>query len=80
MEFKAIVVSSTAEYLVTEEEKLEETSTGYMMTSPYVFNSEGDVQVVESEKTFVPNQALEAIHYGSFEEETVTKDGSQQQD
>ena len=69
--FSAIILSQSGDYLVESEEQLERKENGVEVSDPYIFNENEKAQLVRAQKIFVPYNAVEAIQYGDFHQETV---------
>ena len=70
-DYSAILLTTSGDFLVEDEERLERKQHGVEAEQPYVINEEEKAQRIEAEKIFIPYMALDNVQYGNFTHETV---------
>lgn len=71
MNFQAIILSKTGDFLIQEEQQVERTENGVRALNPYIINEDEEAHPIQAEEMFIPYQAVESIQYGEFDHETV---------
>lgn len=71
MKFDAIVLTTTGDYLIEDEEQLEETEKGVRLRDPRVINEDEKAQKIQARRMFVPYSSVENVQYGEFEHDAV---------
>lgn len=69
--FSVIVLSQSGDYLTESEEQVERQEHGLQITDPYIFNENEKAQLVKADRVFIPYEAVEAVQFGDFTQETV---------
>lgn len=70
-DYSAILLTTSGDFLVEDEEQLEKKEHGIEAEQPYVINEDENAQRIEAGKIFIPYMALDNVQYGTFTHETV---------
>lgn len=70
-DYSAILLTTSGDFLVEDEQDLEKKEHGVEAEKPYVINEEEQAQRIQAEKIFIPYMALDNVQYGTFTHETV---------
>lgn len=69
--FSVIVLSQSGDYLTETEDQVEKQEHGIEITDPYIFNENEKAQLVKADQVFIPYEAVEAVQFGDFTQETI---------
>ncbi len=70
-DFSVILLSSSGDFLLEDEEQLERQEKGVEAENPWVINEEEEAQRVQADKIFIPYSNLQNIQHGSFNHEAI---------